>query len=174
MGCRLLTTQPLSEPMLMMINWKHGNKVQRNFNKKPNNFQTSKLHFKMLPGNRQPFCFDLNVLISWCRDKMGDILQNGCHIAEGVFRCIYFSEKFCIKIQISLYFVPQGSNQHYTTIVPNNGLASNSERPFSESMLVYFADAYMPRLFQCLAQCLDVWNQMEPTVLLAYDQGMGI
>ena len=33
--------------------------------------------------------------------------QNGCHLADNIFRCIFMNEKFCILIQISLKFVPK-------------------------------------------------------------------
>ena len=34
--------------------------------------------------------------------------QNGRHFADGVLRCIFMNEKFCILINISLKFVPGG------------------------------------------------------------------
>ena len=34
--------------------------------------------------------------------------QNGRHFADYIFRCIFFNEKFCIFIKISLKFVPKG------------------------------------------------------------------
>ena len=33
--------------------------------------------------------------------------QNGRHFADGIFRCIFMNEKFCILIEISLKFVPK-------------------------------------------------------------------
>ena len=33
--------------------------------------------------------------------------QNGCHFADGIFKCIFVNEKFCILIEIPLKFVPK-------------------------------------------------------------------
>ena len=34
--------------------------------------------------------------------------QNGRHVANDIFKCIFVNEKFCILIEISLSFVPKG------------------------------------------------------------------
>ena len=34
--------------------------------------------------------------------------QNGRHFADGIFKCIFMNEKYCILIRISLKFVPKG------------------------------------------------------------------
>ena len=34
--------------------------------------------------------------------------QNGCHFADNIFKCTFLNEIFCILIQISLKFVPEG------------------------------------------------------------------
>ena len=34
--------------------------------------------------------------------------QNGCHLADGIFRCIFVNEKVCILNKISLKFVASG------------------------------------------------------------------
>ena len=34
--------------------------------------------------------------------------RNGRHFADDIFRCIFVNEKFCILIEISLTFVPNG------------------------------------------------------------------
>ena len=34
--------------------------------------------------------------------------QNDRRFPDDIFRCIFFNEKFCISIQISLKFVPKG------------------------------------------------------------------
>ena len=33
--------------------------------------------------------------------------QNGRHLADGIFKCIFMNEQFCILIRISLKFVPR-------------------------------------------------------------------
>ena len=40
--------------------------------------------------------------------------QNGRHLVDDIFRCIFVDEKFCIMIKFSLEFVPKGPiNSHY-------------------------------------------------------------
>ena len=34
--------------------------------------------------------------------------QNGSHLSDDIFNCIFLNEKFCILIQISQKFVPKG------------------------------------------------------------------
>ena len=34
--------------------------------------------------------------------------QNGCHLTDNVFWCIFRNDKFCILIKISLKFIPKG------------------------------------------------------------------
>ena len=43
--------------------------------------------------------------------------QNGRHIADDIFRCIFENEKFCILIKISLKFVPKGSIDNNPALV---------------------------------------------------------
>ena len=54
----------------------------------------------MLSGKWRPFCYGLNVL----RPE-----QNGCHFTEGIF--------FCILINMSLRFVPQGPTDNKSAMV---------------------------------------------------------
>ena len=46
----------------------------------------------------QPYTFDSS-----------PIVQNGRHLANGIFKCIFMNEKFCIFIQMPLQLVPKGS-----------------------------------------------------------------
>ena len=49
--------------------------------------------------------------------------QNGRHFADDIFKCISLNGHVYISIEISLEFVPPGSNQQYFIIGSNNGLA---------------------------------------------------
>ena len=43
--------------------------------------------------------------------------QDGHHFADIILKCILLNENYCILIQISLKFVPEGSNDNKSTLV---------------------------------------------------------
>ena len=43
--------------------------------------------------------------------------QNGRHLTDHIFRCIFVNEKFCILITISLKFVPKGQIDNNPVLV---------------------------------------------------------
>ena len=43
--------------------------------------------------------------------------QNGRHFADGIFKCIFMNENFCILIPISLKFVPKGPIDNKSALV---------------------------------------------------------
>ena len=43
--------------------------------------------------------------------------QNGRHVADDIFRCIFMNEKFCILIEISLKFIPKGPVDNNPSLV---------------------------------------------------------
>ena len=43
--------------------------------------------------------------------------ENGCHFADVIFRNIFANEKFCILIEISLKFVPNGPSDNNPALV---------------------------------------------------------
>ena len=47
----------------------------------------------------------LTLSFCWLISPLG---QNGRHVADDIFRCIFMNEKFYILIKISLKFVPKG------------------------------------------------------------------
>ena len=51
--------------------------------------------------------------------------QNGRHLADDIFRCIFMNEKFCTLIKLSLKFVPKGPIDNYPVFRLDNGLAPN-------------------------------------------------
>ena len=69
--------------------------------------------------------------------------QNGCHLAEDVFRCIFVNEKFCISIKISLKFLPKGPIDNNWALVYKMARHWIGDKPLSEPMLTWFTDAYM-------------------------------
>ena len=48
--------------------------------------------------------------------------QNGRHLADDIFRCIFVNEKFCILIKISLIFVAKGPIDDIPALGLDNGL----------------------------------------------------
>ena len=43
--------------------------------------------------------------------------QNGRYFADGIFRCVFVNEKFCILISISLKFLPKGPIDNIPALV---------------------------------------------------------
>ena len=43
--------------------------------------------------------------------------QNGRHLADDIFRCIFVNEKICFFIKIALNFVPKGTIYNIPALV---------------------------------------------------------
>ena len=43
--------------------------------------------------------------------------QNGCHLADDIFRCVFINENFCIVIKISLRFVSKCPIDNISTLI---------------------------------------------------------
>ena len=43
--------------------------------------------------------------------------EDGHHLADDIFKCIFVNEKFCISIKISLNFVPKGPIDNNAALV---------------------------------------------------------
>ena len=71
--------------------------------------------------------------------------QNGRHLADDIFRCIFVNEKFCILIKISLNFVPKGSIDNNPALVEVMAWRRIGDTPLPEPMMTPFTDAYMRR-----------------------------
>ena len=69
--------------------------------------------------------------------------QNGCHLADDVFKSISMNEKFCILIQISLKFVPKGPIDNKSALLRVMAWCWTGDKPLPEPNLTKFADAYM-------------------------------
>ena len=65
------------------------------------------------------------------------------HFADGIFRCIFMNEKFCIVIPISIEFVPKGSIDNKSILIQVMAWRRTGDKPISEPMLTQFTDAYM-------------------------------
>ena len=64
--------------------------------------------------------------------------QNGRHFTDDIFKCIFLNKNVWIPIKILLEFIPKGPINNIPALVPG-------DKPLSEPMMAYFADAYMRR-----------------------------
>ena len=69
--------------------------------------------------------------------------QNGRHLANDIFKCIFLNEKFCILIKISLKFVPEGPIDSNQALDKTMAWHRIGNKPLSEPMLSSFTDTYM-------------------------------
>ena len=69
--------------------------------------------------------------------------QNGHHLADGIFRCIFVNEKFGVFITISLKFVPWGTIDNIPVLVQIMVWHGRDDKPLSEATPARFTDAYM-------------------------------
>ena len=53
----------------------------------------------------------------WNSSKHTEAKQNGQHFADGIFKCIFFKENFCILIKILLKIGPDGSIQNNSLLI---------------------------------------------------------
>ena len=68
--------------------------------------------------------------------------QNGRHFVD-IFEGIFFDEKSCISIQISLKFVSKGSIDNKSALVQVMAGCRAGGKPLPEPVLTHFTDAYM-------------------------------
>ena len=69
--------------------------------------------------------------------------QNGRHLTDDIFRCIFVNEKFCVLVKISLKFVHKGPVDNHQALVKIMAWRRLGDKPLSELMLIQFTDAYM-------------------------------
>ena len=69
--------------------------------------------------------------------------QNGRHLADDIFRCIFVNEKFCLLITISLKFVPKGPIDNNPALVEIMVWRRIGDKPLSEPMLIPITGVYM-------------------------------
>ena len=62
--------------------------------------------------------------------------QNGRHLPDDIFKCIFLSENVWISINISLKFVPKGPINTIPALVQIMAWRCLGDKPLSESMLV--------------------------------------
>ena len=61
--------------------------------------------------------------------------ENDSHFADNIFKCIFINEKFCITIQISLKFVPEGPIDNKPPLVLVRAWLWTGDKPLPEPVL---------------------------------------
>ena len=69
--------------------------------------------------------------------------QNDHHFTEDILKYFFVNEKFCISIQISLKFVPEGSTDYKSSLVQVMAWCWTADKPLPEPLLIQFAIPYM-------------------------------
>ena len=64
-------------------------------------------------------------------------------LADGISKYILVNEKFCIMINISLKFVPNGQINNIPALVQIMVWHQIGDKPLFEPMMAQFSDAYM-------------------------------
>ena len=82
--------------------------------------------------------------------------QNGRHFTE----CIFLNENYCISIQILRKCVSMGPIITMLALVQIIAWIPTVDKPLSESMMVYFSDAYMRHLWPLLL----TWFNFNPSM----------
>ena len=92
---------------------------------------------------------DLNLyVISWRKHQFINTLrpkQNGRHFGDDILKCIFLNENVWIPIQISLKFISMGIINNIPALVQTMAWRRPGDKPLSEPIIAYFADAYMTR-----------------------------
>ena len=68
--------------------------------------------------------------------------QNGCDFTD-ISKRIFMNEKFCISIQISLKFVPNGATDNKSALVQVMAWHRTGDKPLPEPMMNQFTDIFM-------------------------------
>ena len=69
--------------------------------------------------------------------------QNGHHIADDIFKCIFWNENDRIPIQISPKFIPMSPIDNKPALVQVMAWRQTGDKPLPESMLTHFTGTYM-------------------------------
>ena len=76
--------------------------------------------------------------------------------AYGILKHIFLNENVKILIQISLEFVPRGSNDNKSVLVQVMAWRRTGNKPLPEQMMTQFTDAYMQHLAPLLSNRISV------------------
>ena len=82
------------------------------------------------------FCYRQKLFIFRCAINTLRPKQNGRHLPDDIFKCIFLNENGRISIQISLKFVPKFPINNITTFVQVMAWRRPGDKPLSEPMTV--------------------------------------
>ena len=88
------------------------------------------------PGHHQPWYWPISFGPSTRRVTTLRPRQNGHHLADDIFKCIFLNENVSILIMISLNFVRKGSINIIPALVQIMAWRHPGDKPLSEPMLV--------------------------------------
>ena len=77
--------------------------------------------------------------------------QNGRHVTDDIFKCIFLNENIWIPTKISLNYVSYGLIDNMAALVQKMAWRRPGDKPLSEPMMGKFGDAYM-RLSASMSQ----------------------
>ena len=69
--------------------------------------------------------------------------QNGCHVRDDIFRCIFLNENIWILTKISLNYVPYGLIDNMAALVQIMAWRQPGDKLLSELMMGKFGGAYV-------------------------------
>ena len=72
----------------------------------------------------------------WCPMNKFRLRQNGRHLTDDLFKCIFLNENVWISIKVSLHFVPQGPIDDIPALVQIMAWRRPGDKPLSEPMMV--------------------------------------
>ena len=79
--------------------------------------------------------FFVSVFLCFCVNTLRP-RQNGRHVADDIFKCIFWNENVSIAIKISLNFVPKGPINNIPALVKIMAWRRPGEKPLSEPMVI--------------------------------------
>ena len=109
--------------------------------------------------------------------------QNGCNFTDDNFKCVFLNENVWLSINISLKFVPKGSNTNILALVQLMTWCRTGDKPLSEQMVYilltlicvirpqlvnvftcqnYILASMLLSLFVCMFVCLFVCDVVPP------------
>ena len=93
--------------------------------------------------------FGSDLIVKKCKPCSSDLVntlrlsKNGRQFPDDNFKCIFLNENIWISIKISLMFVPKSPIDNIPALVQIMAWLRPGDKPLSEPMMAYFADAYM-------------------------------
>ena len=82
--------------------------------------------------------------------------QSGCHLPDGILKCIFLNENIRISIKNPLKFVPKGPINNIPALVQIMAWCHSGDKPLSETILVILPT----HICVTWPQWFNLWNQL--------------